>query len=80
MITCPHHADEGWNRVYIDGGQLIQSFMQEDLLADLILTRVPVLLGRGKPLFGTLSTNVPLKHIETRSFQSGMVQSRYEIA
>lgn len=80
MITCPHYVDEGWNRVYIDGGQLIQSFMQEDFLADLILTRVPVLLGRGKPLFGTLSNNVPLKHIETRSFQSGMVQSRYEIA
>lgn len=72
-------ADEGWSRVYIDGGQLIQSFMQEGLIADLILTRVPVLLGRGKPLFGALSANVPLKHIETRCFQSGMVQSRYEI-
>jgi dihydrofolate reductase len=69
---------EGWRHAYIDGGQLIQSFIKENLLSDLVLTRVPILLGDGIPLFGQLLKEVDLKHIATTSFPSGLVQSRYE--
>ena len=44
----------GWKRVYVDGGQVIQSFLTAGLIEDLIITRIPVLLGSGRPLFGPL--------------------------
>ena len=72
-------ALEGWRRTYVDGGRLIQSFLQEGLISDIVLTRIPVLLGDGIPLFGRLTADLPLRHVETTTFASGLVQSRYEL-
>jgi len=66
-------------RVYIDGGQVIQSFLQEGLVADIVITTVPVLLGSGKPLFGPLSQDIDLTLLSSRSFPSGLVQSHYRL-
>ncbi len=71
-------AERGWRRVYVDGGRLIQSFIAADLLADMIVTRVPVLLGDGIPLFGPLSPSRTVRHVQTTAFPSGLVQSKYE--
>ena len=49
-------SSKGWKRAYVDGGQLIQSFVKAGLIEDLIITRIPILLGSGRPLFGPLST------------------------
>ena len=70
----------GWDRVYVDGGALVQSFLRAGLIADMIVTRVPVLLGQGRPLFGPLKTDIALTHEATRSLPGGLVQSRYSIA
>lgn len=72
-------AKEGCRKVYIDGGQLIQSFLQEGFIEDLIVTTVPVLLGQGRPLFGPLKTEISLEHLATLSFPSGLVQSKYRV-
>ena len=72
-------ARRGWSRVYVDGGQVIQSFMREGLIADMVITRIPVLLGEGLPLFGPLADDIKLSHVDTRSYPSGLVQSRYSI-
>ncbi len=72
-------ASEGAKHVYVDGGITIQRFLRAGLIDELILTRVPVLLGSGIPLFDDLDGDVHLKHVETRSFASGMVQSKYWI-
>lgn len=74
-----HLHSQGWRRVYIDGGKVIQSFLAEGLIDDLVVTRVPILLGQGIPLFGKLTRDVDLKHRETTSFASGLVSSRYEV-
>lgn len=71
---------QGIRRVYVDGGQIIQSFLRAGLIAEMVISTVPVLLGQGRPLFGSLSSDVPLVHDTTRSFKSGLVQSRYRIA
>lgn len=71
-------AAEGWRRAYVDGGRVIQAFLKEKLISDIVLTRIPVLLGDGIPLFGRLPADQPLRHVETTTFASGMVQSRYE--
>jgi dihydrofolate reductase len=70
----------GARRVYVDGGRIIQSFLRAGLIDDMVITQVPILLGQGRSLFGPLSLDVPLAHDHTRSFPSGLVQSRYRIA
>ncbi len=72
-------AAEGWRHAYVDGGRIVQSFLREGLIRDLTLTRIPILLGQGRPLLGPLDRDIDLKHIETKTFTSGLVQSRYEL-
>ncbi|CAM7724168.1 dihydrofolate reductase family protein [Leclercia adecarboxylata] len=72
-------AAQNVQRVYLDGGQVIQSFLREGLVADIVITTVPVLLGSGKPLFGSLSRDINLTLLSSRSFPSGLVQSHYRL-
>lgn len=72
-------AAQGMRRVYVDGGKIIQSFLRAKLIADMIVTHVPVLLGSGIPLFGEQEADIALRHVSTASFPSGLVQSKYEI-
>ena len=69
----------GFEHIYVDGGLTIQEFIRAGLIQRLIVTRVPVLIGEGIPLFGKLLHDIPLKHIDTRQFAGGLVQSEYEI-
>lgn len=73
-------AGRGIRHAYVDGGITIQRFLQAGLIQRLIVTRVPVLIGAGIPLFGTLQHDITLKHVTTRHFASGLVQSEYVIA
>ncbi len=70
----------GFGHVYIDGGVTIQGFFRAGLIQRLIITHVPVLIGEGIPLFGTLPHDVRLRHLATRHFPSGLVQSEYQVA
>ncbi|WP_108879398.1 dihydrofolate reductase family protein [Anderseniella sp. Alg231-50] len=72
-------ADKGWARAYVDGGRVIQSFLQAGLISDMTLTHIPVLIGEGLPLFGKLDRDIDLEHLETRSFPSGLVSSTYRV-
>ncbi len=72
-------AAQNIERVYIDGGQVIQSFLREGLVAEIVITTVPVLLGSGKPLFGSLPQDIDLTLLSSRSFPSGLVQSHYRV-
>ena len=72
-------AASGAHHLYIDGGITIQRFLQAGLIERLIITRVPVLIGDGIPLFGTLPHDIQLRHIATRQYASGLVQSEYEV-
>ena len=69
----------GLRNAYVDGGITIQRFLQAGLIQRLIVTRVPVLLGAGIPLFGMLERDVVLRHVGTRQYPSGLVQSEYAI-
>jgi dihydrofolate reductase len=72
-------AQRGMRHVYIDGGETIQSFLEAGLIQRLIITRIPVLLGSGVPLFGAFSRDIRLQHVATRAYPSGIVQSEYAI-
>jgi dihydrofolate reductase len=70
-------AELGHQHLYIDGGVTVQGFLRAGLIDRMTITRIPVLLGRGIPLFGDLSQDLRWKHLTTRSFPSGMSQSEY---
>ena len=70
---------EGCNRLYVDGGKTIQSFLHDRLITDLTITKIPILLGEGMPLFGNTGHDMKLKHIKTEAYPSGFVKSTYEI-
>jgi dihydrofolate reductase len=72
-------ADQGCKHAYVDGGDTVQRFLAAGLVRTLIVTRIPILIGAGIPLFGALPADVRLQHLETRQFPSGLVQSRYAI-
>jgi dihydrofolate reductase len=72
-------SDRGIQHLYLDGGLTIQGFLRAGLVTRLIVSRVPVLIGSGVPLFGTLLKDVPLRHVATKTFRGGLVQTEYEV-
>ena len=85
MAGCPAEivsqlAASGAHHLYVDGGITIQGFLRAGLIQRLIITRVPVLIGDGVPLFGTLPHDIRLRHVATRHYPSGLVQSEYHVA
>lgn len=72
-------AASGAKHLYVDGGITIQRFLSAGLIQRLIITRVPVLIGTGIPLFGSLEKDIRLRHISTRQYPSGLVSSEYEV-
>ena len=72
-------TERGIRHAYVDGGLTIQRFLAAGLIQRLVVTRVPVLVGSGIPLFGATPHDILLRHVATRSFASGLVQSEYEV-
>jgi dihydrofolate reductase len=71
--------DDGARNVYVDGGRTVRTFLAAGLIRTLTLTRVPVLIGDGKPLFGGLPADVPLQLDDVKTFKGGAVQTRYTV-
>jgi dihydrofolate reductase len=67
----------GVRRVYLDGGELIQAFLYEDLVDRISVTTVPVLLGQGRRLWGALPADRAWTLESARHWDCGFVQGRY---
>lgn len=67
----------GYNNIYVDGGVTIQGFLREGLIDEMTITRVPIILGSGFPLFGNDGIETNFKHVETIVFNDYLVRSKY---
>lgn len=70
---------KGFTNLYIDGGKSIQSFLSYDLIDEMTITKIPVLIGSGIPLFGNLAQDMHFVHIQTVTYSNGLVKSIYKI-
>lgn len=66
-----------YNNLYIDGGKVIQSFLENDLIDEIVITSIPVILGKGIPLFTQISKEQKYEHIKTEVFRNTLVKSHY---
>jgi dihydrofolate reductase len=72
-------AASGAQHLYVDGGITVQRFLRAGLVQHLTVSRVPVLIGEGIPLFGALPRDVRLRHVATQTYAGGLVKSEYEV-
>jgi dihydrofolate reductase len=71
-------SNHGFSNLYIDGGKVIQEFLKEDLIDELIISKAPILIGSGIPLFGYLDKDLQFRHTHTEINPNGLVRSYYE--
>ena len=70
--------NRGYKNLYIDGGKTIQGFLRKELIDEIIITRIPILLGSGIPLFNNLMNEQKFEHVETEVFNNALVRSHYK--
>jgi dihydrofolate reductase len=69
---------KNYKNLYIDGGKTIQSFLSQGLIDEIIITKIPLLLGEGIPLFGILSDVQKFKHVKTEVYNNSLVKTHYK--
>lgn len=74
-----HLTQEGLTRAYIDGGTTVQRFLDAGLIDDITITTIPIVLGKGIPLFGPVDNDIHLEHVSTTGYDFGFVQSVYKV-
>ncbi len=67
-----------YHQLYIDGGNTIQRFLRADLIDELIITKIPILLGGGVSLFADLPKALEFECIGSEIFAGELIQSRYK--
>jgi dihydrofolate reductase len=72
-------AASGAKNLYIDGGVTIQRFLAAGAIHRLVITRVPVIIGSGIPLFGPVPGDIKLEHVSTQTYKGGLVKSEYKV-
>lgn len=71
-------GEDGKN-IFIDGGaEVVREFRSKNLIDEYIISIVPILIGKGIRLFKDTDTENKLKLVQSKVFDSGLVQLRYE--
>ena len=69
--------EAGDRDVYIDGGALIRSALDADLIDEVTVTVIPIVLGAGVPLFAGATSRHPLELLGSRTIGGGLVELEY---
>ena len=69
--------NKGCNKLYIDGGKTIQSFLREDLIDEITITVIPYLLGGGTSLFSEHPDRLAFECVESTIYLDKVVQNKF---
>ncbi len=70
-------SNKGLNNLYIDGGKTIQAFLKDELIDEIIITKIPITLGKGIPL---LKNAFPKEFylIQKKDYSNKISQEQYK--
>lgn len=71
--------NDGYKHAYIDGGMTITSFLNKKLINKIIITKAPIILGRGIPLFGKLDKSIILANSKATILPNNFIQVEYSV-
>lgn len=71
--------NEGHEHAYIDGGKTIQSFIQLGFIKELTISKAPIILGEGIPLFDKMNSNIELTQAKSMAYPNDFIQIKYTI-
>ena len=71
-------AAGGGDLALFGGAEIAGAFMGEDLIDEFHLFTHPVVLGGGKRLFSPLERRLPVRLVEARTFEPGVMLMRHE--
>jgi len=70
---------ENGKNIYCDGGaEIIHELLKNDLIDELIISVIPVLLGAGTRLFKDGRPEQRLELVNTKTFDTGLIQLHYK--
>lgn len=75
--VIPRLNDGGFRRLCFDGGALVRSLLMDDRIDEMVIARLPVLLGGGIPLFGSTPAHLDFEHVHTEVLLDAIVQTTY---
>jgi dihydrofolate reductase len=65
--------------IAVDSGEgTWRSFLENDLWDGIDMLVHPLVIGNGKPLFASMPVKVPLRLVESKPYDNGVVNLRYE--
>jgi dihydrofolate reductase len=70
--------NNGINNIYIDGGKTIQSFLEKDLIDEMIISTISIILGEGIPLFGKVGREIKFILEKTEYINENIVMNYYK--
>ena len=63
----------------VGGSEIISVLLNADLINEIILSVHPIILGSGIPLFRSIQKLSCLRFLNSKTFESGLVQLHYEL-
>ena len=74
-----HLEGKGFQHAYIDGGSTITAFLNLNLIDEMTITKAPILLGEGIPLFGKLNNHIKLEKSEAKVLPNDFIEIKYRV-
>ena len=71
--------NDDFQHAYIDGGTTITNFINLKLINEMTITRAPILLGDGLPLFGKTKQPIKLEDAQATAYPNDYIQVKYRV-
>ena len=71
--------NDDFQHANIDGGTTITNFINLKLINEMTITRAPILLGDGMPLFGKTKQPIKLEDAQATAYPNDFIQVKYRV-